>query len=265
MSKDIIVVKGPYVLEKGQGLLDQAPFNKIIPTTADKFNLSPAVLNRQVVSASNRFADLPRLPYSGKTTSSSNYHRYQQLGDDLKSTYPETAKKIVTALKEVGNALVSFPNWLRYLRVTQQFFPKSYSYDTDGSWLAKEIFEEKNQGDQNKTTREIERTRMEAALSYPYWAYLHQVRVGVIEFRKIDPCVLRTAEVTALLRRYEDKVNLSDQIEPISPAEAVRRDLALGEREWQLVAAPENPIALPARPQESIYAYRMRLMAGLGD
>ena len=232
MSKDIIKVNAPYVLEVGQGLLDQNPWRDIRPKLSKKHKISESIFDKGIMSAAQALIEQPRLPFFDNTPSTEARLYYGRIEKFLDQAGLDPTK-LMGALKDMGNELIKHPNWLRYLYMCQKETFDG-TYEEDGRWISQTIIE-------GRTTQPGPKTRLDAAESYPYWAYTHQIRVGLITPHEIDPTILTNAQVTQAIETGNENL--------------------IGSRTWNLLAAPLVPIPLKGR----IIPFRKKLEGSLLD
>lgn len=244
MSKDIVRVRAPYILEvtpaHGQGLFDQEPYNLNMPDIASRNSLDPKLFRQSVLVASNQLQQRSRLPvYDFKKPSRLAREEFGDIENALQLQGIKELAGVVKSLQELGNILIEYPNWLRYLYVMKEDQYKT-SYDKNGDWI-REVVHKAKDGEVIRTVR----TQMEAAESYGYWAYLQQVRLGIIPMAEVDPTVLKGVETTSLIQAFAlPKVEAVDRFIP-TKQQSREPDTDLGERYWELKKAPLYPILAP--------------------
>lgn len=262
-TKEIVRVRAPYVLEVGQGLFNQDPFENVLPRIADKYNFRRDVAGTHLLAITEAMLDhpeqqVPRLPYYDPEKPSPHARDYYEFVHGLfrQKTSLAQAEKLTSMTSDIGNTLIEYPNWLRYLQAAKQAY---VPYASDGSW----VYDNHSKiGTQVAPTMY---TRMEAAPSYGYWAYTEQRKKGIIQSGEKDETVHTDAQVTGLLQRYDRKQVYQEDVQLLDPEEVSMRKRLVGMREWVLVKPATEPILLESRPDLTISQYKMGYLDLLAD
>lgn len=218
---DRIKLTAPYILDVGQSLFDQDPFNRTVTPFANKHSLNESHLRRLMIYFAHNSgqASLPVLdpkdpdPYALKF--------YTDNSPKVQNLIPKP-KVYLAAIGMIAEHLAEIPEYLTYLRSHQE---TNGCYTSDGSWIP-ELKTPRNKKSGEGVTVP---TRMYAARSYAFWEYSRQLRSagGEVARWNSSPAVMNEASAIAAIEGQGSR--------PLTPEE--RAVHPIRDREWVLKSA----------------------------